>query len=109
MFNYAEQLSTDFHTAAIEEMRRFASEAHTFPLLNHDAMPFQILRPVRRKLQAQGYRAKMRRVPYEFQKGGNRLLPIAREAASSTSAPQVPPATHPQGRFRPSTLLRVRA
>ena len=50
MFTYAEQLSGDFHVAAIEEMRRIASEAHTFPLLNHEAMPSQILRPAIRKL-----------------------------------------------------------
>jgi len=30
-------------------------------------------------LRARGYRAETQRVPYEFQKGGNRLLSVVRE------------------------------
>jgi hypothetical protein len=80
LFTYSEQLSADFHVAAIEEMCRVASEAHIFPLLNYDGRPSQLLRTVVSKLRAQGYRAETQRVPYEFQKGGNRLLSVAREA-----------------------------
>jgi hypothetical protein len=80
LFTYSEQLSADFHVAAIEEMCRVAGEARIFPLLNYDGKPSQLLRPVVSKLQAGGYRAETRRVPYEFQKGGNRLLDVVREA-----------------------------
>jgi hypothetical protein len=80
LFTYSEQLSADFHLAAIEEMCRVASEARIFPLLNYDGKPSQLLRPVVSKLRARGYHAETRRVPYEFQKGGNRLLSVVRQA-----------------------------
>ena len=79
LFTYSEQLSTDFHLVAIEEMCRVADEARVFPLLNYDGGPSQLLRPVVRELRARGYRAETQRVPYEFQKGGNRLLSVVRE------------------------------
>ena len=60
-------------------MCRVASEARIFPLLNYDGWPSRLLRPVVSELRARGYRAETQRVPYEFQKGGNRLLPVARE------------------------------
>ena len=77
LFTYSEQLSADFHVAAIEEMCRVAAEARIFPLLNYDGKPSRLLRPVVNELRARGYRAETQRVPYEFQKGGNRLLSVA--------------------------------
>ena len=78
LFTYSEQLSAGFHVAAIEEMCRVAHEARVFPLLHYDGSPSQLLRPVVSELRARGYRAETQRVPYEFQKGGNRLLYVAR-------------------------------
>ncbi|MCA1718581.1 MAG: SAM-dependent methyltransferase [Actinobacteria bacterium] len=80
LFTYSERFSSDFHIAAIEEMCRVADEARVFPLLNYDGRPSRLLRPVVSELQARGYRAETRRVPYEFQKGGKRLLSVVREA-----------------------------
>lgn len=74
LFTYSEQFSADFHIAAIEEMCRVASETRVFPLLNYDGEPSQLLHPVVRELRAQGYYVETQRVPYEFQRGGNRLL-----------------------------------
>jgi hypothetical protein len=79
LFTYSEQLSADFHIAAIEEMCRVASEARIFPLLNYDGQPSRLLRPVVSELQARGYCAETKLVPYEFQNGGNRLLSVSRE------------------------------
>ncbi len=79
LFTYSEQLSADFHVAAIEEMCRVADEARVFPLLNYDGWLSRLLHPVVSTLQARGYRAETQRVPYEFQKGGNRLLSVTRE------------------------------
>ena len=79
LFTYSEQLSADFHLAAVEEMCRVAGEARIFPLLNYDGTPSQALRPVVSTLRARGYSAETQRVPYEFQKGGNRLLSVVRE------------------------------
>ena len=80
LFTYSEQLSADFHIAAIEEMCRVADEARIFPLLNYDGWPSWLLHPVVSELCARGYSAETQRVPYEFQKGGNRLLSVARKA-----------------------------
>ncbi len=79
LFTYSEQLSAEFHVAAIEEMCRVADEARVFPLLNYDGWQSQLLHPVVSELHARGYRAETQRVSYEFQKGGNRLLSVARE------------------------------
>ena len=79
LFTYSEQLSADFHVAAIKEMCRVADETRVFPLLNYDGWPSRLLHPIISKLRTQRYRAELQRVPYEFQKGGDRLLSVARE------------------------------
>ncbi len=79
LFTYSEQLSADFHVAAIEEMCRVADKVRVFPLLNYDGKPSRLLHPVASELRARGYRIETQRVSYEFQKGGNRLLSVARE------------------------------
>jgi hypothetical protein len=80
LFTYSEQFSADFHVTAIEEMCRVAGEARVFPLLNYDGWPSLLLRPVVDELRARGYRTETQRVPYEFQKGGNRLLSVAQKS-----------------------------
>ena len=79
LFTYPERLSTDSHVASIEEMCRVADKVCVFPLLYYDGWPSRLLHPVISKLRTQRYRAVIQRVPYEFQKGGDRLLSIARE------------------------------
>ncbi len=74
LFTYSEQLSAGLHLTAIEEMCRVAREARVFPLLNYDGEPSPHLRPLLNELEARGYRAETRRVPYEFQIGGNQIL-----------------------------------
>ena len=79
LFTYSEQLSADFHVAAIAEMCRVADKVRVFPLLNYDGKPSRLLHPIISELRARGYRTETQRVYYEFQKGGNRLLSVARE------------------------------
>lgn len=74
LFTYSEQLSADFHVAAIEEMCRVAAETRIFPLLNYDGKPSPLLHPVVDRLRGRGYRTEVKRVPYEFQRGGNQVL-----------------------------------
>lgn len=76
LFTYSEQFTLDFHVAAIEEMRRVAAETRVFPLLNYDGEPSPLVVPVVDELRARGYRPEVRRVPYEFQRGGNELLSV---------------------------------
>ena len=77
LFTYSDQLSMEFHLAAIKEMCRVASEVRVFPLLVNmtgETSPFK--QPVMRELVAQGYSVEIRQVSYEFQQGGNQLLRV---------------------------------
>jgi len=76
LFTYTELFSVDFHVAAIEEMCRVAVEARVFPLLKGYGGPSPHLRPVVGRLRDLGYRAKVRKVPYEFQRGGDEMLAV---------------------------------
>jgi SAM-dependent methyltransferase len=78
LFTYSDQLSMEFHLAAIKEMCRVASEVRVFPLLVNmtgETSPFK--QPVIQELEAQGYSVEIRQVPYEFQQGGNQLLRVS--------------------------------
>ena len=79
LFTYSEQLTLDFHVASIKEMCRVADEARIFPLLNYDGEQSPRFVPVVEELRAQGYETKVRPVPYEFQRGGDRLLSVSRQ------------------------------
>ncbi len=76
LFTYSEHFSEEFHLASIVEMCRVAKETRIFPLLNTSGEPSPLLQPVIDKLNEQGYKVQIMNVPYEFQKGGNRLLQV---------------------------------
>jgi hypothetical protein len=78
LFTYSDRLSTDFHVAAIEEMCRVADEARVFPLLKSYGGPSPRLEPAMNALRGRGYRMEIRRVPYEFQRGGDEMLVASR-------------------------------
>ena len=78
LFTYSEQLTLNFHVAAIEEMCRIAGEARIFPLLSYSGEPSPLLDPVLDELRGRDYQAEVRPVPYEFQRGGNKLLIVKR-------------------------------
>lgn len=74
LFTYSDQLSLEFHLAAIQEMGRVAKEVRIFPLLvNMTGEVSPWLQPVMRQL-GQVYQVEVKQVPYEFQRGGNQLL-----------------------------------
>jgi hypothetical protein len=79
LFTYSEQLTLDFHVASIKEMCRVADEARIFPLLNYDGAQSSLFVPVVKELRAQGYETKIQPVPYEFQRGGDRLLSVSQQ------------------------------
>ncbi|QIN80871.1 SAM-dependent methyltransferase [Rubrobacter marinus] len=83
LFTYSAQLSEGFHLDSILEMCRVAEEARVFPLLastvhavggEGEASPH--LGPVVDGLEERGYEARVERVPYEFQKGGDEMLRV---------------------------------
>jgi hypothetical protein len=76
LFLYSDLLSLDFHLASIQELCRVADEVRIFPLLNMSGEVSPVLQSVMKELAAQGYNMEIKRVPYEFQKGGNQLLRV---------------------------------
>lgn len=86
LFTYSDRLSVDFHVAAIEEMCRVAREARVFPLLESYGGTSPLLGPVISALQRRGFAVQTRQVPYEFQRGGNRMLVAFHEPAQRTDA-----------------------
>lgn len=76
LFLYSPHLSLDFHLQSIRELCRVAREVRVFPLLELGAVPSRHLEPVMECLIREGYRVAIRTVPYEFQRGGNRMMQI---------------------------------
>jgi SAM-dependent methyltransferase len=76
LFLYSDQLSREFHIAAVKEMRRVAKEVRIFPLLKLGNERSPHVEAVVDALRESGLSATVKRVPYEFQKGGNEMLVI---------------------------------
>jgi hypothetical protein len=78
LFLYSGQLSAEFHLQALQEMLRVAREARVFPLLTLDGARSSHLPFVKEHLERLGFGVEVRRVPYEFQQGGNEMMVISR-------------------------------
>lgn len=76
LFLYSEQLSFDFHRAAIEELLRVAKEVRIFPLLTLERKRSPYVEPICTELAMRGWRASICGVAYEFQRGGKEMLRI---------------------------------
>jgi hypothetical protein len=76
LFLYTTQLGEAFHRAAVREMCRVADEVRLFPLLALGATPSPLVEPIVNDCRAQGYEVAIESVPYEFQRGGNKMLRI---------------------------------
>ncbi|MHB1563187.1 MAG: SAM-dependent methyltransferase [Leptospirillum sp.] len=76
LFLYSPHLSEEFHLRSIRELCRVAREVRIFPLLELGAVPSRHLDSVRNTLSGEGYRISVEEVPYEFQRGGNRMMRI---------------------------------
>jgi len=72
LFLYTDNLTFDFHIASIREMLRVAKEVRIFPLLDVNARQSRYLQGVLESFQE--YKLEIRKVNYEFQRGGNRML-----------------------------------
>jgi hypothetical protein len=87
LFTYGNVLSLEFHCDSIRELCRVAREARVFPLLGQfGAEHSPHVPPLVSKLRAEGYVCEVRRVAYEFQKGGNEML-VARRSLTSPHKP----------------------
>lgn len=76
LFLYSTHLSAEFHILALQEMLRVAREVRVFPVLTLDAKPSPHLGAVSDYFISHGYSVAAKRVPYEFQRGGNQMLLI---------------------------------
>lgn len=76
LFLYGAHLSTAFHLHALQEMLRVAFEVRVFPLLALDGTTSPHLHVVNEFFAGKGFHIEVRRVPYEFQRGGNKMLLI---------------------------------
>ena len=76
LFLYSAHLSAEFHLQALQEMLRVAHEVRVFPLLALDSAPSPHLDFVSKYLENHGFGVEVKRVPYEFQRGGNEMLVI---------------------------------
>ncbi|MBD2114038.1 MULTISPECIES: SAM-dependent methyltransferase [Cyanophyceae] len=78
LFLYAEHLTLDFHIASIHELLRVASEVRIFPLIQLNCEPCPYLDVALKEFSSKGYSVQIEAVAYEFQKGGDKMLRIAR-------------------------------
>ncbi len=78
LFLYSAHLSLEFHLASIQELLRVSSELRIFPLLDLECRPSPYVDPVQAYFTARGLSVEIKTVPYEFQKGGNQMLRLAK-------------------------------
>ena len=76
LFLYSAHLSAEFHLQALQEMLRVSREVRVFPLLALDGAISPHFDFVNEHLASHGFNVEVRRVPYEFQRGGNEMLVI---------------------------------
>ncbi|MCB1917491.1 MAG: hypothetical protein KDG52_17485 [Rhodocyclaceae bacterium] len=76
LFLYSGQLDLAFHLAAVRELYRVAGELRIFPLLDLDGRPSPWLQPLSDALAGDGFAVSIETVPYEFQRGANRMMRI---------------------------------
>lgn len=88
---YAEQLPPPFHVDAARELCRVAGEVRIFPLVDTNARPSPHLEPLLAEAPGWGVGAELLEVPYEFQRGGNRMLVLRCARSGALTAPPSPP------------------
>jgi hypothetical protein len=72
LFLYTDNLTFEFHVSAIREMLRVAREVRIFPVLDMNAQESRYLNGVLETFRK--YKPEVRKVNYEFQRGGNKML-----------------------------------
>lgn len=76
LFLYSAHMSAEFHLQALQEMLRVSREVRVFPLITLDGTPSPYLHFVSGHFEKNGFDVEIKRVPYEFQRGGNEMLVI---------------------------------
>jgi hypothetical protein len=76
LFLYSDHLSAEFHLQALLEMLRVSREVRVFPLLTLNSAMSPYLQFAIKQLENLGFGTEIKRVSYEFQRGGNEMLVI---------------------------------
>lgn len=80
LFLYSDQLSLDFHLRSLKELSRVAIEVRLFPLLSLDCTISPYVESVLNYFSADvDFYIEVQKVPYEFQRGGNKMMRIWRK------------------------------
>jgi len=80
LFLYGDMLDFDFHKKCLMELMRVSSgEVRVFPLHGLDAKPYPYLGEVISFLRTAQIDAEITEAPFEFQRGGNRMLKMRRK------------------------------
>ena len=83
LFLYSNELPLDYHRRSVLELCRVSREVRIFPLLDMNGKPSDHVGPVLDELRRRGLDARVERVPYEFQKGGDEMIRVAPAPAPS--------------------------
>lgn len=80
LFLYGDRLDFDFHVACIKELVRVSSgEIRIFPLLGLDFEVCPYVDEVISRLSIEGIKAEITDVPFEFQRGANKMMSLRRK------------------------------
>jgi len=79
LFLYSEHYDYNFHKAAVYEMLRVSDEVRIFPLLDLMLNRSPYIDPLLEELTNDGFVVKIKKVPYEIQRGGNEMMWIFRK------------------------------
>ncbi|MEW6740583.1 MAG: class I SAM-dependent methyltransferase [Nitrospirota bacterium] len=77
LFLYGDRLDSDFHVACIKELIRVCSgEVRIFPLIGLDFKPYPYLDDILSSLDSNRIKVEIMEVPFEFQKGANKMIKL---------------------------------
>lgn len=77
LFLYGDRLDFNFHLACIKELIRVCSgEVRIFPLVGLDAKSYPYLDNILSSLDSDGINVEIVKIPFEFQKGVNKMMNI---------------------------------
>lgn len=85
LFSYDDRLDLGFHLRAIRELLRVANHVRVFPTHSMRFERSSLVEPVIGSLSGEGVDIEARRSPYEFQRGGDELLLLARRGRPISS------------------------
>lgn len=76
LFLYSDRLSLELHRESIRQLCRVADDVRIFPLIDLNLKPSPYLLPIVQSLEKDGFTVSIEPVPYEFQRGGNKMLKV---------------------------------